>query len=368
MMRLIIITTLLLMAVGVAAQDFEQETAVPTPLIRRPGLPTVTVRTDNKLLMWALYPEDYINEYNLQSDIRWVNRNDSEFVAEWDSIGITILAMIEDLSGIKWRESQFDINLTKYLRTAVMYDPPALPLQGIRMNHYTEAVPTGLHRLLNVIKLVAGRNLLQTELPGCPRQPVADHPLLDKSAYRFDIMVLTLSLACAEYIIPSDSLENILKTEHWQKHNPGWEIYKNHFRYSWMISFEEPLITFILREPYDSPLVGLTRPPRPPKKSENEITDREPIRLSAGSGRLGFSVARLPNGFMEIIDVDTLGLAYTNGLMIGDQIKRVNNEVVHNAHDLMEKILDKIDREGVYLIVIRNGEEVGLLMLPRLAD
>lgn len=282
----------------------------------------------------------------------------------WDSLGDSVLAMIEDFSGIRWRESEFDINLVKYLRTDGLYDPLVIPHQGIKMECFTEIAPSGLHQFLNLIKFVAGRGIMQTELPGLRKQPVSFHPLLEKSAYRFDVIALTVTLACAEEILDPDSLENILNSEQWRRHNPGWEVFDNHFRYSWILSSEQPLVMFLMREPYDSPLVGLTRAPRPIKSDTDKEPSTEPIRLSAGGGRLGFSVAKTTTGLLEVADIDTLGLAYSNGLMIGDRIKRADGEIVRNARALMGKILDKIDADGVYLLIIRDGEELGLLFLP----
>ncbi|UCD94994.1 MAG: hypothetical protein JSU69_02780 [Candidatus Zixiibacteriota bacterium] len=349
---------------GAVAQDIDHEVLQSAPKIMRSGLPVVSFKTDNRLFMKALYPEIYANEYKVNRDIRWVRRNDSALAVTWDSLGYTVLAMLEDLSGIKWREHEISISLMKYLRAASLYDPPALPLEGIRMERYIEAAPGGLHQLLNLIKILAGRNIMQVELPGLARLPIYNHPLLDKTAYRFDVTTLTLTLACAEMIIPSDSLNDILGSQQWLRHNPGWELFENHFRYSWMLSVEQPLIAYLSREPHDSHLVGLTYPPRPRATEPEDNQSAKAVRLSAGGGRLGLSVTKSPAGLLEVVDVDTLGLAFANGLMPGDQIKRCNGEVVRNARDLMGKILDKLDTEGVYLIIARQGEELGLLLLP----
>jgi hypothetical protein len=318
--------------------------------------------------MKALYPELYANEYKVSRDIRWVRRNDSALAATWDSLGYTVLTTLEDLSGITWREHEINISLMKYLRAASLYAPPAIPLEGIRMERYIEAAPSGLHQLLNLIKMMAGRNIMQVELPGLARLPIYDHPLLDKTAYRFDVTALTLTLACAETIIPPDSLDEILSSQQWLRHNPGWELFKNHFRYNWVLSIEQPLIAYLSREPHDSHLVGLTRPPRPQTTESDDNQRAGAVRLSAGGGRLGFSVSKSSTGLLEVVDVDTLGLASANGLMPGDMIKRCNGEVVRNARDLMGKILDKLDTEGVYLIIARQGEEMGLLLLPQADD
>jgi hypothetical protein len=331
---------------------------------RRPGLPVLKYDNYKPFMMRAFYPEYYKSDRQINRDIRWVNRNDSTFRAVLDSLGDSILALTEDLSGIKWSEPELEITLLKYFRRVGMYRPLVFPLRGIKMEDYSEAVPSGLHSLLNVIKFIAGRNLMQLEKSDHPMNHLSSHPLLQKTSYRFDILTLTLAIACAEQIIPSDSLELILPTEHWKRHNPGWELYKNHFRYGWMLLMEQPLVTYLAAESYNSPLVELTRTPRITTPKTDDNTRQEPIKLTAGGGQLGFSVSKTRSGMLEVADADSLGVAFHCGLRTGDKIKRVNGEYPRNARDLMGKILDKIDSDGVYMIVVRENEEIGILLLP----
>lgn len=329
-----------------------------------PDVPRVEFIIDNLNLMRAFYPTHYENEQEIKRDIRFVNRNDSVFYAVWDSLGYSILTTMTSLSGIEWVEQDFKIHLMKYLPRDRVYDPALFPLEGIKTTNYVEAAPTGLHQLLNLMVLLSGRNIQQVFDPVSIQYYLWDHPLLQQSAYRFDVIALTLAMTTAQYIIQPDSLELILASESWKRHNPGWNTYKNHFQNSWQITSENPLVTYLANEPYNSSLVNLTRPPRITRpKSENLIED-EPVILSAGGGRLGFSVVKTPLGLFEIVNIDTLGHGFASGLQIGDLIKRVNGEVVRSARDLMGKIIDKLDSDGVYMIVLRQEQEVGVLLLP----
>ena len=364
MKKCIFIFLVFLAAAAAMAQEQESTILPYAPVPVRDDLPTVGFKTDNRLLMKAFYPEYYANDYLAGRDIRWVDRNDSALTAVWDSLGYDILVLLEELSGIKWQEKKIEINLMKYFRDDVLFDPPCMPLEGIKMENYIEVSGPGLHRVLDLIKLLAGRNLMQNELPGNTYDPIINHPLMEKSSFRFDVLAVTLTMACAEQILPADSLQKITNSTVWRRHNPGWEIYQNHFRYTWVLSPDRPLVFYLSQEPYDSPLVGLTRAPRPPRENESANQVSNSIKMSAGGGKLGFSVARTPSGLLQVVDVDTLGIAYSSGLMPGDQIKRVNGEIVRNARDLMSKILDKLNTEGVYLIVNRDGHENGLLLVP----
>lgn len=329
-----------------------------------PDVPQVAFIIDNFNLMRAFYPLHYKNEQEIRRDIRFVNRNDSTFYAVWNSLGYSILTTMTALSGIEWVEQDLKIHLMKYLPRDKLYSPALFPLEGIKTNNYVEAAPTGLHQLMNLIMLLSGRNIYQLFDPTSIQYYLGDHPLLQQSGYRLDVIVTTLAMATAEHLIQPDSLELIVATESWKRHNPGWNTYENHFRHDWILTSETPLVSYLANEPYNSSLVNLTRPPRIARPKHEDSMVNEPVVLSAGGGRLGFSVIKTPRGLFEIVDLDSLGLGFASGLQIGDLIKRVNGEVVRSARDLMGKIINKLDSDGVYMIVLREEFEVGILLFP----
>jgi len=371
MKQLLLILSIVFIASALPAQEqIVEDTAFQFDITQFPAdniypdVPKVSFIIDNLNLMRAFYPLYYDNEQDIRRDIRYVNRNDSVFYAVWDSLGYTILTTMTSLSGIDWIEQDLTIHLMKYLPRDRVYNPALFPLEGIKTKNYVEAAPAGLHRLMNLIVLLSGRNIQQLFDSKSMHYYLRDHPLLQESAYRLDVIALTLAIATAEYIIPPDSLESILATESWKRHNPGWNTFENHFRHNWLLTSETPLVTYLANEPYNSSLVNLTRPPRIVRPKPEKTSEDKPVILSAGGGRLGFSVAKTGLGLFEIVDLDTLGLGFASGLQIGDLIKRVNGEVVRSARDLMSKIIDKLDSDGVYMIVLREEQEVGILLLP----
>ena len=355
------------------AQDIpeEQETTPADSMVNWPdsayfraNLPEVDLVTNSFYLQKDFYPDYYKSEYDVYRDLRKAANEDSSLVAMWDSLGTKILGIIETLSGVNWVERGLDVHLLRYLPVEFMYDPLILPIEGIKHQTYIEAAPTGLYRFFNLIRILSGRNLMQLYQVQYRNSGVGRHPLMEQSQYRFDILSLTLAAATAELVMPADSLDQILSSEEFKIHNPGWEIYRNHFRHSWKLSPETPMLFYITRESAFSPLIELTKAPRVRKVKPRDQNSQAQMKLSAGGGRLGFSVSKTSRGYLEVVDIDTLGLAYANGLMVGDQIKRVNGEYPHNARELMAKILDKIDTDGVYLQLIRDGEDIDLLMVP----
>lgn len=368
MKRICLLLTLVFVAATLAAQEPPEEktefdmSLYPGDAIY-PDVPVVIIETGNLNLMRSFYPLYYDNEQQISRDIRYVNRNDSALVAEWDSLSYLILTTMTSLSGIKWVEDEFKLNLFKYLPVNTIYNPAAMPLEGIKTSKYIEVAPDGLQRLLNIMVIMAGRNIEQIESPQSIHHYLAVFPLVQQSAYRFDVLALTLAISTAEHFMEPDSIDAVTSSASWKRHYPGWIVYKDYFRENWKLTAETPLVTYLANEPYNSPLVDLTRPPRITKPAQTQAAQNEPKKLGAGGGIFGFSVAKTPLGLLEIVDIDSTGLAYMSGLQVGDQIKRVNGEVVRTARDLMGKIIDNIDSEGIYMTIIRDDGEIGILLM-----
>lgn len=346
------------------AYDYGYEDIPDSTPVSYTNLPKVEFEHYNLELMRSFYPIYYKSEYTIRKDIRSVTREDSSFIALWDSVGNSVLYNIKELSGIEWVEDEIDVHLVKFLPSLGLYDPLVMPWEGVKTRDYIEAAPTGWRRMLNLIRLLSGRNVRQIFYPECTRHYLSDHPLLQQSAYRFDNVAMALALETASRVIDPDTLRIIVSSSSWQSSFPGWVVFENHFLYTWPLSAEMPLAQFLSDEPYNSPLIELTRPPRQARITVDKGSRKDKLTMGAGTGRLGFSVTKANNGLLEVVDVDSTKIAYGSGLMSGDQIRKVNGETVRTARDLMSKIIDKIDEEGVYMIVLRDQEEIGLLLLP----
>ncbi|HHI03210.1 MAG TPA: hypothetical protein ENL22_06790, partial [candidate division Zixibacteria bacterium] len=211
MKQLLLILSIVFIASALPAQEqIVEDTAFQFDITQFPAdniypdVPKVSFIIDNLNLMRAFYPLYYDNEQDIRRDIRYVNRNDSVFYAVWDSLGYTILTTMTSLSGIDWIEQDLTIHLMKYLPRDRVYNPALFPLEGIKTKNYVEAAPAGLHRLMNLIVLLSGQNIQQLFDSKSMHYYLRDHPLLQESAYRLDVIALTLAIATAEYIIPPD--------------------------------------------------------------------------------------------------------------------------------------------------------------------
>ncbi len=353
-----------LAVVPLTAQEIGEPSATAESPREYYSIPQVTLEYDNVELMRALYPLYYDNEQKIQKDIRYVERNDTLFAPMWEIYGNDILKNIASFSGVEWTEAHIKILMVRYLPVPGLYEPLALPFEGIKAGDYIAAAPGGWERLLNLVVFLSGRNLKQVFNPANSRHALKSHPLLDPSAYRFDNMAVALGLAVARQFIPQDTLGLIIQRQTWKDFRPGWEVFRNHVQPAWNITADNPLAAILSRESENSPLVTLTRPPRMASAVKPSRSAVDQIRLSAGGGKLGLAVAKGASGFLEITDIDTTRLAWSSGLRVQDKIKRVNGEPVKNARELMGKIIDKLETEGVYMIILREGREQGLLLLP----
>lgn len=327
------------------------------------SIPQVEFIYDNYYLMKAFYPEYQSGEYETSRDIWLVGQKSGQLVAAWDSLGDSILTALTRLSGIDWSEPVIKVHLMKYLPVAGLYEPLALPVEGIRNARSIIAAPSGSLQIFTMIQFMAGRNLLQTEFPTHFANWVSTHPLFEKGVYRFDLLALTLAVSCAERIIPKDTLDSLLNLEQWRRFNPGWEIYRTYFRDKWILSEDTTLLSYLAAEKHDSPLVQLTAPPKLPDEAP-ERRRRSRLVATSGGGRLGMSVSRIAGGF-EIVAIDSTKLAYLGGLRKGDRILRVDGELSRNARDFFDKILNRLDSDGVYLLVQRQNESRGFILQSR---
>ena len=173
------------------------------------SIPQIEFIYDNFYLMKAFYPEYQSGEYETSRDIWLVGQKSGPLVNAWDSLGDTILTTLARLSGIDWSEPVIKVHLMKYLPVAGLYEPLALPIDGIRNARSIIAAPSGWQEVFTFIQFLAGRNLLQTEFPSHFANWVSTHPLFEKGIYRFDLLALTLAVSCAERIIPKDTNNTI---------------------------------------------------------------------------------------------------------------------------------------------------------------
>jgi len=331
---------------------------------REANLPRVLFEIDNFYLSQAFYPDYRKSMDDPNRDVLLIQKKAAPLIAVWDTLGSRTLTLISSLSGAPWSEKSIRVYLMKYLPVPRLYEPLAIPVEGIRQNDKIEAVSSGWSLFFEFIQSLAGRNLLELRDSDSAPAMISDHPLLEPGPYRFDVMAITLAVACAEQIIPPDTLKMILTSDQWKRLNPGSEIYDDYLENKWPLSPEMPLISYIRSEPSNSSLVQLTAPPSSSPAEQSKKSSRGKPIPSTGKGRLGFSAVRGRGGYMDITSIDSRRLAYACGLRGGDRIQRVDGESVRNERELMTKILERLDAEGSFLTVLRDNKTKTILLRP----
>jgi C-terminal processing protease CtpA/Prc len=132
----------------------------------------------------------------------------------------------------------------------------------------------------------------------------------------------------------------------------------------WVITPEKTLSSKILNEPRNSELVEATRSPRQARTSTGDGQLITQIAGISPTGRLGFSV-RYESGNTLVIDtIDAGRLAYANGLRSGDQIKRVGGQTVRTFRDLVEKLLNGLEKGATQIEFVRANKVQLLTFQP----
>jgi len=331
-------------------------------------IPEVTINDRSVPLQAAVYPDLYKTR-SAEKDIEWVAENDSSIVAFWKQKGDTVLHILTELAGIDWKETEFEIYLVRHFPTVGSPDPVIIPIGGIGPKGVLEEVPMDNRLILNMTYQLARRLLAQADRSDEPTSyALVSHPLMRQTPLRRDNMAMLLALVACQNMLGYDKANEAFDSDFWDRHFPSKQVFRNYLMNKWVLSPDKTMADKILGEPRNSDLITATRPPRPPRPPS---TDGQPITQIAGispTGKLGFSI-RYESGSALVIDtIDDKRLAFANGLRTGDQIRRVGGQMVRTYRDLVEKLLNGLEKGGAEIEIVRNNKMQMLtfqnIMLP----
>lgn len=326
-------------------------------------IPEVVVNNQTAQLQQSLYPDLYETR-SVTGDIRWLGENDSVFVDFWQAQGDTVLHLLTELSGIEWQENNFDIYLVRHFNSLGSAAPLILPLGSISNNQTRIAAPEGPPLRFNFIYQLSKRMLLQINRSKDGRKhPLSYHPLMRTGAYRFDNLAMLLAYSVSMHILDVDTTLATVNSAFWKNNFAGHKIFRKNFETKWILTPERTLIDYLADEPPNSQLVALTRPPRANKKV---LGGPDPIYIEGLplKGMLGFTTRINDKNQLQLDKVDPYRLAYANGLVEGDIIRRVNGRLVKNHKKMVEYILESLNTGGSVLQIIREGKTKDLILQP----
>jgi hypothetical protein len=323
--------------------------------------PNVTLNERAASLQASLYP-DYYRTRAVADDMNWVRTHDSALVAFWRQYSDTLLNALASLSGIQWRDPAFDLYLVRYFPDEGSPEPLIIPIGGIRTGSLIEAMPSGCRLQFDLIYQLAGRMLAQTlRSDAGASAAVANHPLMQPTPYRRDLLTLLLAYQTSMRVLGTDSTYAAYQSQFWRERMLSRPIFEEYVVRVWTLTPEHPLVEWLANEPSDSKLIAATATPElsdvGPKKTRRQFIEGLPLK-----GELGFSV-RLNNANRLVVDgIDPTRLAYACGLRQGDIIRSVNSKGVRTQKELMEAVLADLEAAGAVLSVSRgNGTETVLL-------
>lgn len=326
-------------------------------------IPKVIINDNTVELQKSLYPNIYSNR-SVTGDINWVKTNDSSIYNFWRMEGDTILHVLTELSGIRWREPSFDIYLVRQFQSFGSSEPLIIPVGSINNGKANIAAPEGAKQKFNLIYQVSRRMILQLQkTENSIPHPLSFHPLLRPGAYRLDNMALLLAYSVSLDILGLDSTISSINSAFWKNNFPGLQIFRTHFETSWILTPNKTLVDWISNESYNSDLVLLTRPPSP-TQSDTDVAQQPNIEGLPLKGYLGFST--YINGRSQIViqNVDPNRLAGKNGLKNGDIIRRVNGKLVRNHKLMVQYILEGLTMAGSDIEISREGNIMEIIVRP----
>lgn len=362
-MRCIAVTLafFLLLPTAMMAQ-FTEEDSTARPAGYDLAVPEVRLNKQATQFQASLYPDYYLS-HPVRNDMRWVRENDSALTAFWQNKGDSALWLLAQFSGLDWVEDRFDIYILKYYPSFGGADPLVIPLAGMREASRVMAAPEGAAQQFNLVYRLAHRMLIQAEKADDPLyRSVATHPLMQPGPYRRDNLALLLTLVTSQRIIGLDSTFEVYESPFWKEQTPGREIFEKYLLNTWRLTPEKPLAQWIVSESPLSTLVEATRPPR--FRPAGEVGQGESLEGLPLRGQLGFSVALGENGRLTVSQIDSTRLAYACGLREGDIIRTIRGKRPSTHKEVVEYILEGLDRGGATMLVLRNGEDKTVLIQP----
>jgi hypothetical protein len=319
------------------------------------SVPEVRLRTDAVSFQESVYP-DWYRTNSAAADIRWVARNDSLLQTVWASQGDSILAKLSQLAGLNWVEKSFPIYLLRYYPSAGEADPLVVPIGGQLRGLAIEAPPSGSAMIFNLIYWLSQRMLVQTEISGTDAPgSVTNHPLMDPGNFRRDNLAMLLTMAVAPSFVGAEATLAAYNSPFWKACTPGRLVFEEQFQKKWILTIQRPLAQWLKDEPYDSPLVDLTRAPQITADSDTD----QPVTVVAGipvKGTLGFTVKSSSSAKYEIDKLDPSRLGGLCGLKIGDAISQIDGRRPGNVRELYERILSGLERGASTVTLFRSGK------------
>ncbi len=350
-----------LLVIFVSSAIFSQTPENPSPTAV--FTPSVRFNDRGTELQSNLYP-DYYRLQAVADDMSWVAVHDSALVAFWQQSSDSVLNILSEISGISWRESAFDVYLVRYFPSIGSPDPLVLPIGGIRQGSLIEAMATRNSLTFALIFQLAGRMLLQaTRSDAGGSSAVANHPMMQPTPYRREVLTLLLAYQTGARILGADSMAAVYDSQFWKNRFLGQPVFEELLLHKWTLSAERPLVNWLANEPSDSRLITSTSipdlPDTPQRRTKRQFIEGLPLK-----GQLGFSV-RLNNANRLVVDgIDQTRLAYACGLRKGDIIRQVSGKSVRTQKELIDAVLADLDNVGAVLQVMRSDKNETVFLRP----
>jgi len=355
---------LLVLSAGAIGQTYGEDVSSDNPPIKY-DLPVPDVRFNDRAVMFqaSLYP-DFYRTHSVQRDMRWVREQNTALMDFWDTKGDSVLWLLTQYSGLDWVEDEFDLFVLRYYPSFGGADPLVIPIGAMRQGALAVAAPEGSVLQFGVIFQLAHRMLAQAEKADDPfYRALAGHPLMQPTPYRRDNLAMLLALVTAQKVIGLDSTFEAYQSAFWKEHTPGRQVFEQYLLSDWILTPERPLAQWVVDEPPVSRLVDVTRPPRR-ATSDQAGPVRRYIEGLPMKGQLGFSVAIGDNNRLTVDKIDSTRLAFACGLREADLIRSVDGKRLRTHKQMIEYILEGLDRGGATLSILRNNEDWTVLIRP----
>ncbi len=298
-----------------------------------------------------------------EEDARWAERRADDLTRFHARDGIRLLRLLAEHAGVSWPYRDIDVYLVRHLPTLSIQYPLTIAVGEIRQEEGRQEVPGGDFLVLTFAHQIAHYLLDPPPEPLAADRPDAlEHPLLEEGNYRREAIVNLLAYGALEDLWGPERLRGVVEEPLWASYNPQG-AFVDSLRAAWSLSASRPLVTWLLREGEDGPLVELAERLESARAGPS---DAEAARPGGHGGppsmagtEVGFDLGQTAEGRLFIAFLDPRSPADAAGLRPGDIVLTIEGRTFASVSDAMRAVREAwaANRE-VNVSVDRQGREV----------
>lgn len=299
-----------------------------------------------------------------EDDARWAERRARGLTDFHRQSGSRVLRLIADYAGVPWPYEEIDVYVVRRFPTLSIQYPLTIAVGEIVQGPSRQEIPSGDFLVLTFAHQIA-HYLLDPppEELAADRPRALEHPLLEEGSFRRESLVNLIAYRALEEIWGRQRLDRAIAEPLWASYNPE-AVFLDSLESRWTVSRSRPLVTWLLEEGEDGPVVRLAEAFESRRVGAGGgaapgAPSGPPVGGGMAGTEVGFDVGQSADGRLFIAFLDRGSPAEAAGLRAGDIVLTIEGRRFSNVSEAMQVVENAWRTNGeVNLSVERQGKEV----------